>query len=372
MLVSHNLHDIFEVADRITVLRLGQDVARFNTKDTTQREVVEAITAGKLSIVPGQEDAGARMSAVARAAAHAGRRRADRDDRRVRQALVRQRPRRRARQPADHRRPDRHRRRLPGPERQVPDGRQLRQPHGPGRRRSRSSRWASSSSCCSARSTSRSATSRASRGVICRAAAAARRQRRRDADRDPRRRSARASSIGTLHGVIITKVGIPSFVVTLAGLLAWNGVVLLLIGTRGTVVLQDDFVIGFANDFVAARARPGCSCCWPSGPTRAVQLWGLRKRAAAGPDERPAADRRAADRRAVRRAGVRRLGRQRGPRPAVRRRARRRAARVLDLRPAAHALRPPRLRRRRQRRGGAARGHQRRPHPDHRASRSAR
>ena len=57
MLVSHNLHDIFEVADRITVLRLGQDVARFDTKETTQREVVEAITAGKLSTVPGQEDA---------------------------------------------------------------------------------------------------------------------------------------------------------------------------------------------------------------------------------------------------------------------------------------------------------------------------
>ena len=56
MLVSHNLHDIFEVADRITVLRLGQDVARFNTADTTQREVVEAITAGKLSVVPGQEE----------------------------------------------------------------------------------------------------------------------------------------------------------------------------------------------------------------------------------------------------------------------------------------------------------------------------
>ena len=55
MLVSHNLHDIFEVADRITVLRLGQDVARFDTHETTQREVVEAITAGKLSTVPGQE-----------------------------------------------------------------------------------------------------------------------------------------------------------------------------------------------------------------------------------------------------------------------------------------------------------------------------
>jgi D-xylose transport system permease protein len=58
-------------------------------------------------------------------------------------------------------------------------------------------------------------------------------------------------AIGTLHGLIITKIGVPSFVVTLAGLLAWNGVVLLLIGSRGTVILQNDFVIGLANDFMA-------------------------------------------------------------------------------------------------------------------------
>jgi D-xylose transport system ATP-binding protein len=54
VLVSHNLHDVFEVADSITVLRLGQNVAEFRTKETTQTEVVEAITAGKLSKVPGQ------------------------------------------------------------------------------------------------------------------------------------------------------------------------------------------------------------------------------------------------------------------------------------------------------------------------------
>ena len=57
-------------------------------------------------------------------------------------------------------------------------------------------------------------------------------------------------AIGTFHGLIITKIGIPSFVVTLAGLIAWNGVVLLLIGSRGTVVLQDSFMIGLANDFL--------------------------------------------------------------------------------------------------------------------------
>jgi D-xylose transport system permease protein len=57
-------------------------------------------------------------------------------------------------------------------------------------------------------------------------------------------------AIGTFHGLIITKIGIPSFVVTLAGLIAWNGVVLLLIGSRGTVVLQNSFLIGLANDFL--------------------------------------------------------------------------------------------------------------------------
>jgi D-xylose transport system permease protein len=58
-------------------------------------------------------------------------------------------------------------------------------------------------------------------------------------------------AIGVLHGLLIAKVGIPSFVVTLAGLLGWQGVVLLLIGDRGTVTLQDATVVGFANDFLA-------------------------------------------------------------------------------------------------------------------------
>lgn len=53
IIISHNLHDIFEVADRITVLRLGQKVAEFNKNETTQQEVVHAITAGKLESVPG-------------------------------------------------------------------------------------------------------------------------------------------------------------------------------------------------------------------------------------------------------------------------------------------------------------------------------
>ena len=53
VLISHNLHDIFEVADSITVLRLGQNVAEYKRGDVTQTQVVEAITAGKLSKAPG-------------------------------------------------------------------------------------------------------------------------------------------------------------------------------------------------------------------------------------------------------------------------------------------------------------------------------
>ena len=53
VVISHNLHDIFEVSNRITVLRLGQRVKVFEAKETTQQEIVHAITAGQLTDVPG-------------------------------------------------------------------------------------------------------------------------------------------------------------------------------------------------------------------------------------------------------------------------------------------------------------------------------
>jgi D-xylose transport system ATP-binding protein len=56
VIISHNLHDVFEVADRITVLRLGQQVAVLDRRATTQQEVVHAITAGTLTSVPGMEE----------------------------------------------------------------------------------------------------------------------------------------------------------------------------------------------------------------------------------------------------------------------------------------------------------------------------
>jgi len=46
VLVSHNLNDVFEVANRITVLRLGRDIGIYERQKTTPEEIVEAITLG--------------------------------------------------------------------------------------------------------------------------------------------------------------------------------------------------------------------------------------------------------------------------------------------------------------------------------------
>ena len=56
ILISHNLYDIFEVADRITVLRLGHLVREMTVKDTNYEEVVREMTAGQLNYVPGMKD----------------------------------------------------------------------------------------------------------------------------------------------------------------------------------------------------------------------------------------------------------------------------------------------------------------------------
>jgi D-xylose transport system ATP-binding protein len=56
VIISHNLHDVFEAADRITVLRLGRRVALLRRSETTQQEVVHAITAGTVGRVPGMQE----------------------------------------------------------------------------------------------------------------------------------------------------------------------------------------------------------------------------------------------------------------------------------------------------------------------------
>jgi D-xylose transport system ATP-binding protein len=53
VVISHNLADIFDVSDRIIVLRLGQRVATFETKDTNAESVVGAITGAEFGTKEG-------------------------------------------------------------------------------------------------------------------------------------------------------------------------------------------------------------------------------------------------------------------------------------------------------------------------------
>ena len=55
------------------------------------------------------------------------------------------------------------------------------------------------------------------------------------------------AAIGMLNGVIITGIGLPAFIVTLAGLLAWNGVMLIILGNGGTVPINNEVVGDLAN-----------------------------------------------------------------------------------------------------------------------------
>jgi D-xylose transport system permease protein len=59
-------------------------------------------------------------------------------------------------------------------------------------------------------------------------------------------------AIGLLQGFFVARVGVPSFVVTLAGLLGWNGVLLLIIGSSGTIVIQNSLINGIANEYMSA------------------------------------------------------------------------------------------------------------------------
>jgi len=55
------------------------------------------------------------------------------------------------------------------------------------------------------------------------------------------------SAIGLLHGWWMAKLHVPSFVVTLAGLLAWQGALLYVLGSTGTINLNTPLLTGLAN-----------------------------------------------------------------------------------------------------------------------------
>jgi D-xylose transport system permease protein len=59
--------------------------------------------------------------------------------------------------------------------------------------------------------------------------------------------------IGAFQGSFVALIGVPSFVVTLAGLLFWQGVILKVIGIQGVIVIQDNTINNVANYYFSAQ-----------------------------------------------------------------------------------------------------------------------
>lgn len=83
--------------------------------------------------------------------------------------------------------------------------------------------------------------------------------------------------IGTLQGGLSVYFSIPPFVITLAGLLAWQGALLLVLGSTGTINLNDSVITGLANTFFSATVGWIIAVVIVVGYA-AIAMWGYRKR----------------------------------------------------------------------------------------------
>ncbi|MFN2538112.1 MAG: sugar ABC transporter permease [Mycobacteriales bacterium] len=92
--------------------------------------------------------------------------------------------------------------------------------------------------------------------------------------------------IGAFHGTVFAKFGVPSFVVTLAGLIAWQGAQLRVLGSDGTVTLPSGPVQSLTSAFYPHATG------WVLAVVGLVlyagaQLWEVRTRTRAGLRPRP-------------------------------------------------------------------------------------
>ena len=172
-------------------------------------------------------------------------------------------------------------------------------------------------------------------------------------------------AIGLLQGAIFTRFGVPSFVVTLAGLLAWQGALLYVLGETGTVNVTDGKITGLANTFYSD------SVGWIFAIVAiaiyaGITFWAYRGRVKAGLADQAVAPLvvRVVVVAIAAIAAIAILNSDRGLPLAVLILV----AFVAGMQyvAVADALRTARVRRRGQRRGRTARGHQRHPNPDRR------
>jgi D-xylose transport system permease protein len=96
------------------------------------------------------------------------------------------------------------------------------------------------------------------------------------------------TAIGLFNGFMVTFFGIPSFVVTLAGLLAWQGALLAVLGETGTINLPPSTITDLAGTFYGAGLGYTIAVIVTAG-TLGAGLLERRRRQQAGLDPDPLA-----------------------------------------------------------------------------------
>ncbi|WP_370421925.1 sugar ABC transporter permease [Streptomyces sp. QH1-20] len=94
--------------------------------------------------------------------------------------------------------------------------------------------------------------------------------------------------VGALHGFFFARIGVPAFVVTLAGLLGWNGLMLEVLGSNGTINLDDSgLVAGLTNHYFSDIAAGYGLATLSVVAFFTLSFRDARRRAAAGVPSRP-------------------------------------------------------------------------------------
>jgi D-xylose transport system permease protein len=89
------------------------------------------------------------------------------------------------------------------------------------------------------------------------------------------------TAIGLFQGAVFSRFGVPSFVVTLAGLLAWQGALLQVLGSTGSINITDPKITGLANTFYSDTVG-WIFAAIVIGAYTGLVLLGHRRRVAAG------------------------------------------------------------------------------------------
>lgn len=90
-------------------------------------------------------------------------------------------------------------------------------------------------------------------------------------------------AVGVFYAVLYLRVGVPSFVITLAGLLAFQGVLLQVLGSNGTVNLPDDlWLVEFARTKYLTGAASYILVAAAVGVYLLTHLYGAQRRRKAG------------------------------------------------------------------------------------------